>query len=203
MRGSTRERLLWATVRCVAERGYEAVTISDLVEGAKISRSTFYEQFDSKEECVLAAYDLTVDYIVGRVFEAYESGGDESWPDGVRSGLDTFLNMLASEPEIARMATLELPTAGPKAHERYRAAVERFLPFLAAGREFSDRGEELPQHVDLMAIGGAEAIIFDEVVAGRTEQLPQMLPSILFTMLVPYLGPEDAAQQMHAAAGVS
>jgi hypothetical protein len=51
-----------------------------------------------------------------------------------------------------------------------------------------------------MAMGGAEAIIFDEVVSGRASKLPEILPDIVFAVLVPFIGPEDAAVSMHAAA---
>ena len=50
-----------------------------------------------------------------------------------------------------------------------------------------------------MAVGGAEAIIFDEVIAGRTQRLPALLPEILFALLVPYLGPEPAIEEMRRA----
>ena len=45
-----------------------------------------------------------------------------------------------------------------------------------------------------MAVGGAEAVIFEEVLSGRTEELPTLLPDILFTVLVPYIGPEAAGR---------
>jgi AcrR family transcriptional regulator len=188
-------------VRAVAEKGLDDATVADVVERAKVGKGTFYEEFEGKDECVLAAYDWVIDQVMGRVGEAYEAGAETSWPEGVRSGLNAFLGVIAEQPAVARMATLEVPTAGPQAHARYRAAVERFLPYLRDGQQYSTRSEELPQHVDLMAVGGAEAIIFDEVAAGRAEQLPAMMPAILFSVLVPYLGPEDAAAEMHAAAG--
>jgi hypothetical protein len=47
-----------------------------------------------------------------------------------------------------------------------------------------------------MAIGGAEAIVCDEVMADRTEDLPTLLPDILFAVLVPYVGPEAAAAEV-------
>jgi AcrR family transcriptional regulator len=197
-----RERIILSAIAAMAEKSYEDLTIADIVDGAKLSRTTFYEEFEGKEECVLAAYDWAIDYVLHRVESAYQSGASESWPEGVRAGLDAFLRVLAETPEISRAIALEVPTAGPAAHARFRAAVERFLPFFEPGIEFSERGEQLPTSVGMMAIGGAEAIIFDEVAGGRAEKLPEIMPSILFTMLVPYLGPEDAADEMHAAASV-
>ena len=195
---SQRDRLLRSMVFALADKSYESVTIADVVEGAGVSRSTFYEQFENKDECLLAAYDALTGHVLGQVSDAFDA--EESWPSGIRSGLQTFLDYFAAEPAIARMVLVEVPAAGPKPYARYRAAMERFLPFFERGREYLDDGVQLPQQSELMAVGAAEAIIFDEVVAGRTANLPEMLPDILFTVLVPYLGPENAAVEMHAAA---
>jgi AcrR family transcriptional regulator len=192
-----RERLLAAMVRAVAERGYDNVSIADVVEAAGVSRSAFYEEFASKDECMFAAYDAMVDELLRRISTAYSP--DDPWPTQVRLGLAGLLEQFATEPELARMAAVDIPAVGPGAHQRYRDAVERFLPFFRKGREYSPHGEELPSEVELMAVGGAEAIIFDEVIAGRTERLPALLPEILFALLVPYLGPEGAIEEMRRA----
>jgi AcrR family transcriptional regulator len=197
---TTRDRILWSMVCSLAEGGYEKAGIAAVVERAEVSRGSFDEEFASKEECVLAAYDWVVEAVLERVADAYEVGVATSWPEGVRRGLRAFLEAIAEQPGAARMAAIELPPVGPRAHARYRAAVEGFLPFVRSGRQYLELGDDLPPHVDLMAIGGAEAIIFDELAAGRAEQLPQMLPEILFVVLLPYLGPEDAATEMHAGA---
>jgi AcrR family transcriptional regulator len=194
---SQRDRLLWSMVRVVAEKGYDGVTVANVVARAGVSRTTFYDEFSNKDECLFAAYDRVIDVLIHYVEEAYRS--DAEWPGRVRAGLDALLRALAAEPEVARMAAVEFPAAGPEAHQRYRDALERFLPFFADGRQYSPRAEELPPGVELMAVGGAEVIIFDEVVAGRVSKLPRMLPEILFAVLVPFTGPDEAAAEMQRA----
>ena len=194
---SQRERLLTAMVRAVAERGYDNVSIADVVQAAGVSRSAFYEEFANKDDCMFAAYDAMVEELIRRISTAFSA--DDPWPTKVRLGLAGLLEQFATEPELARMVAVEVPAVGPGAHQRYRDAVERFLPFFREGREYSPHGEELPSEVELMAVGGAEAIIFDEVIAGRTQRLPALLPEILFALLVPYLGPEPAIEEMRRA----
>jgi AcrR family transcriptional regulator len=196
----TRERLLWSMVRMVAEKGYERVTVADVVAYAGVSRTSFYAEFDNKDDCVFDAYDRVVEALIGYVADAFASA--DAWADQIRLGLDALLRAFAAEPAVARMATVEMPSAGPEAQRRYRDAMERFMPFFRMGREYAERGPELPPEVELMAVGGAEAIIFDEVVAGRVETLPRMLPEILFAVLVPYIGPEAAVTEMHAVSAV-
>jgi AcrR family transcriptional regulator len=195
---SPRERLLWSMVREMAEKGYDALTLADVVGRAGVSKSTFYDEFANKDECLFCAYDRVIDELVHYVEDAYRREGP--WPERLRDALDALLRALAAEPEVAQMAAVAFPAAGPEAHQRYREALDRFLPLFREGRAFSLRGEELPPDVDLMAVGGAEVIIFDEVVSGRVSRLPAMLPEILFAVLVPFIGPDEAATYMHRAA---
>jgi AcrR family transcriptional regulator len=194
---SQHERLLWSMVRVIAEKGYDGVTVGEVVARAGVSRTTFYDEFADKDECLFAAYDRVIDELVAYVADAFSSERD--WPERITDALDALLRALAAEPDVAQMAAVEVPAAGPQAHQRYRDALERFLPFLEEGKEFSGRSGELPPEVELMAVGGAEVIIFDEVVGGRVANLPAMLPELVFAVLVPFIGPEDAAAAMHSA----
>jgi len=195
-----RERILRATICSVAERGYAGTEVSEVVQRAGVPPETFERLFNDKEDCVLAAYDWVVDLILVRVAAAYELGRTSSWSDGVRRGLEALLEAVAEQPGVARMALVEVPPISPEAHARYRAALERLASLLKGGRDHLDLDEEPPPQVELMALGGAEVILVDEVAAGRADQLPARMPEILFAILVPYLGPEDAAAEMHAAA---
>ena len=97
------------------------------------------------------------------------------------------------------MATVELPAAGPEARRRYHDALGQLRPLFSEGRKYAE-SDILPPDLELMAVGGAEAIIFDEVVAGRTKELPKLLPDILFAVLVPYVGPTAAKAEVRRAA---
>lgn len=200
VRFGARERILRSMVCSVAGRGYEAAEVPDVIEMAGVPQATFDRFFSDKDDCVLAAYDYVIDRILERVAAAYELGAAGSWSEGVRRGLEALLGAIAEQPAAARMALVEVPPISPEAHARYRAALERLAMLLRGGREYMGLDEEPPPQVELMALGGAEVILVDEVSAGRADQLPGRMPEILFAILVPYLGPEDAATEMHAAA---
>lgn len=191
---SQRERLLEATMRIVAAKGYAATTVTDLTGEAGISRTTFYELYDDKEACFLAAYDNAVDELVRRISAAYE--GEERWPDQVRAGLATLLEALASDPAQARLALVDVAAAGPAAQRRFRAAIQRLTPFFDEGRDFAPGGRGLPANTSRMAAGAVVGLISDELVAGRSGELPRLLSDLLFATLVPYLGPDAAAREV-------
>jgi hypothetical protein len=94
------------------------------------------------------------------------------------------------------MAMVEITVAGEDARERYRAALARFTPLLEEGRVYSGQGDKLPADTARFAIGGATSMIFDEVRAGRGPELRRILPDLVFAVLMPYLGPEQAEEEM-------
>ncbi len=193
---SERERLLEAMVRMSAAKGYEATTVADVIEYAGVSRETFDEMFDSKEACFLEAYDAVFDVLVAHVTAAFEAASVEAWPEKIAAGLGALVELLAMEADIARMAMVEATAAGDDARERYRAMFTRFTPFLEEGRTYSGQGEELPADTARFAVGGAASMIFDEVRAGRGPELKRILPDLVFAVLMPYLGPEAAEDEM-------
>jgi AcrR family transcriptional regulator len=191
---SQRERLLEAAVRVVAAKGYAAATIGDLTKEAGVSRTTFYELFEDKEDCFLAAYDNAVEALVRQVVSAYES--EEGWPDRAAAGLTALLETLAEEPALARLSLIDIGSVGPAAQRRYRAAVQRLTPLFEEGRDFAAGGRNLPANTSRMAIGGVTGLISDELVADGAERLPNLLSDVLFATLVPYIGPNAAAREV-------
>lgn len=197
---SQRERLREAMVRVAAAKGYEATTVADVVEVAGVSEDAFYELFEDKQACFLEAYDAVIDVLVAHVSSGFEAAEGEPWPDRIAAGLRALVELLAAEADIARMAMVEVTAAGDEARERYRAALARFTPFLEEGRAYSGQGDELPPDTARFAIGGATSMIFDEIRAGRGPELTRILPDLVFAVLMPYLGPEAAEDEMRRVA---
>jgi AcrR family transcriptional regulator len=100
-----RARLLEAMVRAVAEKGYEAATVADAVRLARVSRGTFYELFDSKEACLLAAYQLGYEVLEERIRTAIRDAKD--WREELRLGIRAYLLTLEQDPVFARVYLIE------------------------------------------------------------------------------------------------
>jgi AcrR family transcriptional regulator len=194
---SRRRLLLEAMVRVVGAKGYRATSVADVIEEAGTSRATFYKHFDDKQECFLAAYDMLVDQVFTQVVA--NCNGEQPWQERMRTGLATIVELFALDPRLARTAIVEVAAAGADARRRHWNAVARFTEFLEAGRELAD-GRELPENIALMAAGAVSGLIFDELLAGRAERLPELLPELLFALLVPYIGPSAATAEMRRAA---
>lgn len=193
-----REKLLRAMLEELAGKGYRDASVESALAEAGVSAAEFEVEFGGKDECLFAAYDRLTEVVVAKASAGCE--GSQPWPDRIRAGLEALLRELAAQPQMAVAVTRSFPAIRPAAYQRYVALLSRFVPLMREGREYSEVDEELPGEVELLAVGAAEAIIFGEVDAGRAGRLPQMLPEILFSVLVPFMGPERAADEMRSAA---
>jgi AcrR family transcriptional regulator len=194
---SRRELILAAMIRVVGSKGYKETSVADVIEEAGTSRTTFYKHFEDKHECFLAAYDMLVEQVFAEVIA--NCNGEQAWLERVETGLSTIVDLFALDPTLARTAVVEVAAAGSDARQRHWNAVARFTEYLEGGRELAD-GRELPDNISLMSAGAVSGLIFDELLAGRAAQLPALLPDLLFAMLVPYIGPRAAADEMRRVA---
>lgn len=193
MTASQRNRIHQAMVEVVSERGYPETRVVDVIGVAGVSRKTFYELFDSKEDCFLAAYDVLLDTLLEETTESFESRGGAAWAERVCGALEALLEHLASHPEEARFAIVEVLAAGPTALARRDAALRQFTGFLEAGR--SETSVELPGITSLSLAGGINELLYSEILHGAITSLPSRLPDLMFWITLPFLGPEGAAAE--------
>lgn len=195
-----RKPILEAMLRVVGEKGYRETSVADVIAEAETSRTTFYKHFEDKHDCFLAAYELLVERLFAEVRTGCDAGAP--WVERVSDGLATLVERFAADPALARTAIVEVAAAGAEARQLHWQAVNRFTAYLDEGRELAGE-RELPENISLMSAGAVSGLIFDELVAGRGEQLPQRLPDLLFAMLVPYIGPQAATAEMQRFAAAA
>ncbi len=92
MTESQRNRIHQAMIEVVSERGYPETRVVDVIGVAGVSRKTFYELFESKEDCFLAAYDVLLENILGDVADAFESMPGSPWAERMAAALGTLLD---------------------------------------------------------------------------------------------------------------
>ncbi len=176
-----RERVLEALAAVVAELGYQEATVRKILDRARISRITFYELFDNKEQCFLAAYDDALRQIFARVERACDAEALAPPPQRLDAALDALLGFLAEEPDIARLCVVEVLAAGPAGRERRAATMDRFAAmmesFLAEARPDRDLGPIAARAL----VGGAEEVIFGALERG--DDLPSLATEIADTQL--------------------
>ncbi|MEA2481957.1 MAG: hypothetical protein QOJ07_3879 [Thermoleophilaceae bacterium] len=191
---SQRGRMLEAMAEAVAEKGYAATTVGDVVSRAGVSRKTFYEHFEDKEACFLAAWDAGVEL----VFEAIVAAAARADGPIDRSRLATraYLETLADKPAFARSFLIEVVAAGPYAEQRRADVHRRFADLIRNLQSEASRELDLPDpppEVYLAAVGGINELVYERVRAGRTETLPELEDAIVYLQLALFAGHEIAA----------
>jgi AcrR family transcriptional regulator len=190
---SQRNRIHLAMIEVVAARGYPETRVVDVIGVAGVSRKTFYELVDSKEDSVLAAYDVLLGNLLTDTAEGLESKPGAPWGERMSAGLGALLRHLAEHPDEARFAIVEVLAAGPKALARRDAALRQFTCYLDAGR--AETSVELPGITALSLAGGVNELLYSEILHGAAARLPSRLPDLVFWVTLPVLGAERAAHE--------
>jgi len=190
-----RARMLEAMVQAVAEKGYARVSVADVIDGAGVSRKTFYEQFANKEECFLAAYDAGVDALLEAIDAAVAAPAPD-WLSATRRAVEVYLETMAASPAFARALLIEVLGAGPDALARRDVVQERFAAQLSAiqRRARADIPEipELAPHTFRAAVGAVNELVTAHVLELGAETLPELSDAIVDVHLALLVGRELA-----------
>jgi AcrR family transcriptional regulator len=186
---SQRERLLAAVVTVTVANGYESTTVGDILGEAGVGRESFYELFDDKLDCMVAAHKIIVDDLEQQVRAAYLAA--DPWPERMCAALATTLEWFAADPETARFTLVELSTVGPAFRAIFQAEFARFNALLEEGLGDDGPTPHLAKAHSL-AVGAILARIYEEVLLGRAAEMPRLLPELTYELLVPFVGEAQA-----------
>ncbi len=186
-----RDRILAAAIEVIAKRGYNATTVDHIVSAAGIGVGSFYDLFDNKEDCFLRAYDRIV--AEGRADIAAAIPADRPWPEQAGAALRALLEAIAARPLQARIALVEVQTAGPRALARYEQTIDSVIPLLARGREASAVAQELPSRLEEAVIGGLVWFLQQRLAPGEFEGAEAHMADVLEIVIEPYVGEAKTA----------
>lgn len=176
-----------------AEKTYAATTITDIVAGARISRTTFYKQFDDKRAC----FDAAIAHCIEQLQEVAAAAHDLEDPpaDAVRKGTTAVIEALAERPGLAQMLTGDAIAVDPQVIERYRKAT---IPGLEGLWSRGD-GDAQTRSDPRLAFGKVQVLILNQIALGKAHRLPDLLPEIVYLAVSPFGGHEAALEQSQLA----
>jgi AcrR family transcriptional regulator len=193
-----RERLVDAVPRVAAERGYEAMSVADLVKAAAVSRNAFYKNFADKGECFAAAHEMGHEHL----FEVLLRGCDEdaTLEKRIEGSLAMALQSLASDPDQARTLFVEAPSAGEEIALRYHEWLRQYGTLLRkAAPDLPVRSIPAPE-VEPVIVGGIASRIGSEILRGRTDKLPNLTGHLVEYLLAFYMLDEGQQPDRRLAA---
>ncbi len=159
--------MLDSLAEVMTEKGYVATTVSDIIKRAGVSRETFYQQFDSKQDCFSQAFDDATASLIGAL-------GTESRPLGTplerfERLLGRYLGLLAANSGLARLFLVDVYAAGPEANRR-RGGVQEL--FVDAVIEMFSATAETDRFACEALVASTSAMVTDRLVTNSVAALP-------------------------------
>jgi AcrR family transcriptional regulator len=201
-------RLLTAMVQEVSERGAANVSVGHVVGRSGVSRRTFYEIFDDRDDCFLAAFGEALHNATRVVVPAYEGGG--AWQRRVRAGLTALLGFLDSDRATARLLIVESLAAGPSALRRRQQVIAGLVSALDLGRTEGSAKLDPPALTAEAIVGGLLSVLHGRLAEGgdcetgtnhgrghaEESALLELAGPLMGMIVLPYMGPVAARKEI-------
>jgi AcrR family transcriptional regulator len=171
----TRLRLVVGMATALAEKGFAGTTIADVARHARASKRTFYEHFETKEDCLIACYELASEVALQTTMQA--ASPSLSWDDRVRAATAAYLRALEQNPSLTRTLMMDIYAAGPKGMKVRRKGLIRFAEWLR-GLVEQERGRygarRLSPAMAAAVVGGINEMVLLAVEEGRAHALTEL-----------------------------
>jgi AcrR family transcriptional regulator len=180
-----RGRLMLAMAQSITEKGFGQTVVADVVRIARVSRRTFYEHFDDREDCFLAICDS----FTAKAGELIAEAADPAlpWREQVRAGIEVHTALLMANPPLTRSFFFEIYSTGDRGAAQHRKIHRRFAEQLVAiSEQVRATNPELnPVTFPLasMLVAGIGELAMLEMEQGASEELSQEMNAIAFSII--------------------
>ncbi|HEU0250929.1 MAG TPA: TetR/AcrR family transcriptional regulator [Solirubrobacteraceae bacterium] len=181
-----RSRLLAAATGAVVEFGWDGATVGSISQRAGVSRRTFYELFENREECLLALLQSAIARITAQIAAADLSG--LSWRERMRGGLWAILCFFDSQPALTRICLVESRRSDGIVLDYRRRIVERLVEIVDRGREEAPQSARVSALTAQGVVGGIFEVLYTQLSNGVDEPLRDLTGDLTGMIVMPYLG---------------
>lgn len=163
-RSEKRQRILEAAIQLFAEKGFFSARVSDIAREAGVADGTIYLYFKNKDDLLINLFEDRMEHIIAQFRAHTEVGGsDETATARLRRFIELHLDMVAQQPRLAEVLTVELRQSA-KFMREYKAP--KFIEYLALLGEIITHGQERGEFDPALSPNLVNRIIFgalDEV----------------------------------------
>ncbi len=182
-----RSRMLSSAVQVVMEQGYGQMSVARITGRAGVSRRTFYELFEDREACFLAAFDQAVAEMTMLATQAWEN--EASWREQVRAALGALLGFLDERPGVGSLVIVEALGAGPRVLAHRARVLAQLAHCVEQGHTQLGRRREPPPLTAEGVVGAVLAVVHARLLEKPpVELLSRLLNPLMGMILAPYLG---------------
>jgi AcrR family transcriptional regulator len=198
--------MLSAAALVVSEGGYGAMSVARVTSRAGVSRRTFYDLFEDRQDCFLAVFDNAVARAWDVAAAAYEQAGG-GWRERVRAGLGALLEFFDDEPKLGSLLIVDALGAGPRVLERRAQVLEALAWIVDEGRSAAGAGSRKRRDTPPLSAEGAVGAVLSVIHARMlpagpgprvisTPRLAPLLNELMGMIVLPYLGPTVAEEEL-------
>lgn len=181
---SSRERILDAAIDVVAERGYSAASVQEIVERSDTSKGGFYFHFPSKEKMVTSLVGGMTEKLIKRVYKSIEN--QPTALHRLAVGFEVLISTFARQRKVARVLLLSLMGHGKETDRSFFAIRDRLSDLIQ--REL-DRavaeGQIPPQDTSLVShmwVGALHEVILRWLLSGQPNSLTSVTTALCATL---------------------
>jgi AcrR family transcriptional regulator len=172
-----KSRLEGAMVEAVARHGYAGTTLRELVALAGVSKTTFYEHFDSKQDCFLSTFDSIIAVLEQRVGTAYRTDGD--FRSRLVAALTAFMSLAVEEPAAASLTAVDSLTLGAAGVAHRERASAGFEALVRQSFDHSPSNHVVSDMTVRAIVTGIRGVAYRRLRAGRAEELPELVEPLV------------------------
>jgi TetR/AcrR family transcriptional regulator len=150
-KATQRERLLSGMVAAANREGYAGANVSNVIGEAGVSRPTFYDYFEDRDDCFIATVVDVHKHLLGRVRDAVAEGPPEH---ALTASIEAMVAFADSRPAEARFLTKEALAGGPGALDARDAGIREIARVIERAFKRVPAETAIPD-VPLVAVLGA------------------------------------------------
>lgn len=183
-----------AMVDLASERGYDAVEIADVAERAGGTVAGFESHFPSKLACAVAILEGIAESNLREVRGAFDA--EPTWPDSLRAAAYTHAEWILANPKKMRFGLLETVWASELTGALRDHLFGEYVAMIDAGREVAPNPDSIPAFTAEGVVGSITEVITRRLDPGQMDELPQLVPEMMYLAVRPYLGEEAARREL-------
>jgi TetR/AcrR family transcriptional regulator len=182
--GNQRERIVYATAKVAAAKGYTVTTVADITAAASVDRRVFYKHFGDKQHAFLAVHELCIQQLMAVTASAFFSGA--TWPERSWAAMHACTQFQATHSIVSHIALIESYAVGAPAVQRIDDSRAAFTIFFQEGNQYRDApASRMAMEATLGAIF---EVFYRQARRGESDQMSRLTSNGAYIMLAPFLG---------------
>jgi AcrR family transcriptional regulator len=171
-----RNRLLEGMAAAVDEKGFAETTIADIARHARMSKRTFYEHFESKQDCLLNLYVASSERALACIAESIDPSLDLDAQ--IKQTADAYFSSMQERPALLRTLLIEILAAGPRGlevrHQINRRYADLLRKVVASSNSKGAKRYALSANMSRAVVGGLNELLLQAVEEGKHSRLRRL-----------------------------